>query len=132
MNAREVAVRAMGLVIVLVLLVSAAATASAQIYVPESLDRYFRIESHVERKAKGPVVWGYVYNKTNIHVERMVIKVEALDAAGAVIGSRSEWVHGLVPANDRAYFEVRVAEGAGYRVQVESFDWTGRGGGGGA
>jgi len=117
------------LVIAVLVLAAATVTAATEIYAPQSLERYFRIETHVERGAKGPVVWGYVYNNTNIHAERMIVKVDALDASGAVIRSTTTWVPGLVPATYRAYFETRVPEGAQYRVQVLSFDWTGRGGG---
>ena len=117
--------------IVAVLVFTAGTVTAAEIYTPESLDRYFQIETHVERGAKGPVVWGYVYNKTNIIAERMVVQVDALDASGALIRSTTTWVPGLVPATYRAYFETRAPEGAQYRVRVLSFDWTGRGGGSG-
>ena len=116
-------------VVVFAMLVLAARSVSAGLFVTQSLDRWFRIETHVERRARGPVVWGYVYNNTNLHAEKMTVKVETLDAAGAVIGSTTTWVPGLVPATNRAYFETRAAEGAQYRVQVLSFDWTGRGSG---
>jgi len=118
------------LVIAVLVLTAGTVTAATEIYAPQSLERYFRIETHVERGAKGPVVWGYVYNNTNIHAEKMIVKVDALDASGAVIRSTTTWVPGLVPATYRAYFETRVPEAAQYRVQVLSFDWTGRGGGG--
>jgi hypothetical protein len=119
------------LVIAALILTARTVTAATVIYAPQSLDRYFRIETHVERGAKGPVVWGYVYNNTNLHAERMVVQVDALDASGAVVGSTTTWVPGLVPPTYRAYFETRAPEGAQYRVQVLSFDWTGRGGGSG-
>jgi hypothetical protein len=105
-----------------------AGAASAQIYAPESLERYFRVETHVERKAGRVVVWGYIYNQTNLHADRMTVRVDTLDAAGSVIGSTSTWVPGLVPANSRAYFEARAADGARHRVEVLAFDWMGRGG----
>lgn len=116
--------------VTIAMLVLTAGTVSAQIYAPESLARYFSIETHVERRAKGPVVWGYVYNNTNLPAERMTVRVDALDGSGGVTGSATTWVPGLVPANNRAYFEARAPEGAQYRVQVVSFDWLGRGGSG--
>lgn len=119
------------LVIAVLVLTAGTVTAATEIYAPQSLDRYFRIETHVERRAKGPIVWGYVYNNTNLPAERMVVQVDALDPSGAVVGSTTTWVPGLVPATYRAYFETRVPEGAQYRVRVLSFDWTGRGGGSG-
>ena len=116
-------------VVAMPILLAAPVTAATGLYAPESLDRWFRIETHVERGTKGPVVWGHVYNKTNLHAEKMVVRVDALDASGAVMGSTTTWVAGLVPATNRAYFETRAPEGARYRVEVVSFDWTGRGSG---
>ncbi len=105
--------------------------ASAQtLYAPASLDRWFRIETHVEHKGSRTVVWGYVYNNTNVAAERMTIQVEALDASGTVIGTKSTWVFGIIPATYRSYFETPAPEGAEYRARVLSFDWTGRGSGG--
>ena len=118
------------LVIAILVLTAGTVAAASEIYAPQSLERYFRIETHVERDAKGPIVWGYVYNQTNLHAERMVVEVDVLDASGAQIRSTTTWVPGLVPATNRAYFETRVPEGPQYRVRVLSFDWTGRGGGG--
>jgi len=45
--------------------------ASAQIFVPQSLDRYFRIEWQVTRDRKGPAIEGYVYNTAAQTAERM-------------------------------------------------------------
>ncbi len=123
--------RLIRVVVAIVVLALTAGVAPAQtLYAPESLDRWFRVETHVERRAKGPVVWGYVYNNTNLLAERMTVQVEAFDASGAVIGTTTTWVPGLVPATYRAYFETRAPEAAQYRARVLSFDWTGRGAGG--
>ena len=117
------------LLTVIAVLALTAGGVSAQLFAPESLERWFRIETHVEHRAQGAVVWGYVYNNTNLHAEKMTVQVDALDAAGAVTGSTTTWVPGLVPATYRAYFETRAPAGTQYRVRVLSFDWTGRGSG---
>ena len=82
-------------------LLTGAAGVSAQIYAPQTLERYFRLEWDVTRGRKGPVVEGYVYNT------------------------------GWVPMAGRAYFRASVSDAARYRVQVLSFDWARSGGGGG-
>ena len=102
--------------------------ASAQLYAPESLARYFRIEWQAARAVRGPVVEGYVYNQGALQVERMQLVIERLDGSGKVAGSSTVWVLGGVPLGGRAWFRASVAEAAGYRVQVLAFDWVGRGG----
>ncbi len=82
-------------------LLTGAAGVSAQIYAPQTLERYFRLEWDVTRGRKGPVVEGYVYNT------------------------------GWVPMDGRAYFRASVSDAASYRVQVLTFDWVRSGGGGG-
>jgi hypothetical protein len=56
--------------------------------------------------------------------------VETLDASGAVVARNIGFVRGVVPLNDRTYFEVPLkVSGASYRVSVTSLDWKGGGGG---
>jgi hypothetical protein len=118
-------------VLVALVLITGAARAPAQIYAPESLERYFRLEWQVTRDKKGPVVEGYVYNKAAQGAERMRLLIERLDGSGAVVGSSTIWVLGGVPMESRAYFQASVPEAARYRVRVLTFDWGARGGGGG-
>jgi hypothetical protein len=126
-------VRAALLALTLVALLTPPALATPEPYVPESLARYFRLEWGTRHGARGTLVEGYVYNQSRRVAERMVIEIERLDAAGAVVGRSSTWVAGLVPMNSRAYFSARVPEADTYRVRVISFDWScaGSGGGGG-
>jgi len=109
-------------------LLTSAAGVSAQIYAPQSLERYFRLEWEVSHGKKGPAIEGYVYNKGPRPSERMRLQIERLDASGRVVGSSTVWVLGGVPMDGRAYFSASVPDATGYRVQVLSFDWTGRGG----
>ncbi|HEV8615910.1 MAG TPA: hypothetical protein VGU22_10495 [Methylomirabilota bacterium] len=104
-----------------------AARAPAQNYAQESLDRYFRIEWQVTRDRRGPHVSGYVYNLYQQGTDRVLLRIDRLDASGAVIGTSTAWLLGGVPPDNRAYFDVRVADAPVYRVQVTSFDWVGRG-----
>jgi hypothetical protein len=112
-------------------LLTGAAGSSAQIYAPESLERYFRLEWEVTRGRKGPAIEGYIYNKGPRPAERMRLQIEHLGVSGRVVGSSTTWVLGGVPMGGRAYFSASVPEATSYRVQVLSFDWSGGGGGSG-
>jgi hypothetical protein len=117
------------LALVALLLLASTGRTAAQNYAQESLDRYFRLEWQVTRDARGSRVTGFVYNLYHQPTDRVRLRVDALDAAGAVTARSGAWVAGGVPPDNRAWFEVRVPEAPAYRVQVESFDWVGRGGG---
>jgi hypothetical protein len=99
-------------------------------YAPATLDRYFGIEYRTATGARGPVLEGYVYNRTAMLADRMRLHIEMLDATGRVLGSTTTWVLGGVPPDNRAWFQAPVPPAASYRVEVLSFDWVGRGGGG--
>jgi hypothetical protein len=117
--------------IVALLLASAAPGRAQTLYVPETTDRYFRIEFDVSRNRKGPAVEGYVYNRGRQAAQRVRLQIQRVDAAGSVVGSSTIWVHGDVPMEARAFFSASVPEAASYRVQVVSFDWACQGGGSG-
>src|SRR2546428_426965 len=112
-------------------LLTGAVGVSAEIYAPESLERYFRLEWEVTRGRKGPGIEGYVYNQAMRTAEHMRLQIERLDATGKVVGSSTAWVFGTIRVDGRAYFNASVPEASNYRVQVLSFDWTCGGGGGG-
>ena len=101
-----------------VALVNAPAPA-AEIYAPETLDRYFKLEW----SRAGRNVNGYVYNSANRHAAHMILLVEGIDGAGTVVTKTTTWVRD-VPPNNRAFFEVAVPTAAAYRVSVLSFDWV--------
>ena len=87
---------------------------------PATADHYFR----VQWEAGPSILTGHVENLSNLPVERMELRVERLDASGAVIGSQRAWVLGVVVPNQRTYFSTPVATAASYRVTIRSFDWT--------
>jgi hypothetical protein len=99
-------------------------------YAPATLEYYFRLDWQVTQSAKGPVVEGYVYNKSGLTADRMLLRVDELDTADKVVGSKTVWVLGGVPPNNRAWFQARVPQAAKYHVEIVGFDWVGRGGGG--
>ena len=99
----------------------------AEIYAAESLQRYFRIEWQVTQSARGPVIEGYVNNKTDMRASRMLLEIERLDGAGQVVGRSSVWVLGDVPPGGRAYFEIPMSvDGQTYGVTVHAFEFGSR------
>jgi hypothetical protein len=99
-------------------------------YAPQTLDFYFRLEWQATSAARGPVVEGYVYNKSALYADRMLLRIDELDAAGKVVDSKTTWVLGGVPPNNRGWFSARVPAATSYRVEIVGFDWVGRGGSG--
>ena len=92
---------------------------AAEVYAPETLDRYFKLEW----SRAGRNVNGYVYNAGNRRAAHMILLVEGLDGSGNTVNKTTTWVRD-VPPNNRAFFEVAVPTAAAYRVSVQSFDWV--------
>src|SRR3990172_9284083 len=92
------------LALTMAVLLGGAGAASAQLYAPESLERYFRLEWQATHDRQGPAIEGYVYNRGAQHAERMRLVIERLDRAGQVAGSSAVWVLGPVPLGDRGPF----------------------------
>jgi hypothetical protein len=116
---------------VLAPLLLASTALAAPTYARETLDFYFRLDWQATSAARGPTVEGYVYNKSSLFADRMLLRIDELDGAGNVVGSKTTWVLGGVPPNNRSYFSTRVPAAASYRVEIVGFDWVGRGGGSG-
>ena len=103
----------------------------AQMFAPESLQRYFRVEWQPTQNRRGSAIEGYVYNTSYRTAQRVSLQIERVDASGRVVGSSTLWIPGEVPMSDRIYFSASVPAAASYRVQVLSFDWSCQGGSGG-
>lgn len=106
---------------------------AAAVSAPSGIDSRIRLDWEAATKRGGkPVIQGYVYNDYGRPASQVRLLVETLDASGATTARAIGFVHGIVPFNNRAYFEVPIkVTGASYRVTVTSFDWGGGGGGGG-
>jgi hypothetical protein len=97
-----------------------------------TVDARIRLDWEVGTRRGRPVIQGYVYNDYLRAAYNVQLLVETLDASGTVIVRGVGFVRGIVPFNDRAYFEVPLKmPGASYRVSVTAFDWKDTGGGGG-
>jgi hypothetical protein len=113
----------------LAMLLTAATTAAAQNYGISGAERYFRVEAEgIKSKRWGPEVGGYIYNDYGASAANVRLLIEGQDASGATVSSVVAQVAGVVPGNNRLYFEVRVPAAETYRVRVLSWDFI-RGGG---
>ena len=66
---------------------------------------------------------GYVYSKYGTAITEVRLLAQALDASGNVVGQKLEWVPGIVPGLQRAYFRISgLPPAAHYRVSVWSFE----------
>jgi hypothetical protein len=82
------------------------------------------------RPGKRPlIVEGYVYNKRSWRATRVLLRVESLDAAGAVLATSIRPLNREIPLSDRVYFEVPALVAApAYRVSVEYVFWRDKSG----
>ena len=86
-------------------------------------DSYFKLEWQPDERRGKPMVSGYVTNQWGLPTKNVRLRVEALDAAGAVTASYIGYVNGFVTPGAHVYFEVPVQTKApSYRVTVLSFD----------
>ena len=93
----------------------------------------FIVEAHPDLFRGRPVVAGRVYNKRAMQATRVQLRIEAVNAAGAVVGSGVRFLDRDINPSDRVYFEVPPpVTGAAYRVTVDYVFWRPGGGGGGA
>ena len=113
----------------LMLAIASPSIGTAHSYGVYGSERYFTVESEVGERHGRPVVRGYVTNQFGLSARNVRLRVEALDAADAVIGTQIGYVSGEVVSGRRVYFEVPVMDKAPkYRVTVLSFDlFQGRG-----
>jgi hypothetical protein len=92
----------------------------------------FRVEAYRDVRGGRPVAVGYVYNKWTLLATHVQLRVETLDAAGAVTATAGRFLDRDINPNDRVYFEVTPgADGPAYRVTVTYVSWQPGGGGAG-
>lgn len=103
---------------VIVLAVTAGAAAGVTQELPFQVEWRYDAES-----PRGPVVTGYVYNRSVYRVAAVRLRVEVLDGGGRVIDERSGWALGDIAAGAAGYFLVSVPPTQGaYRITVMSYD----------
>src|SRR5262245_24125214 len=87
-------------------------------------DQFFRIQySTTSRGSQQSEISGYVYNDYGEAAANVQLEITELDEDGHPIASETRPVAGLVPAEGRAYFDVRMPRSASYRITVRGFDF---------
>jgi hypothetical protein len=89
-----------------------------------TVEHYFRVQWEATPGPRGPEIAGFVENISDLPVDRMRLVVERLDAGGAVVGTSTTWVMGIVVPHHRSYFSTRVPAASTYRVRILTFDWS--------
>ena len=120
------------LAIAAVVLVGCAPVAltSPQALVSETSD--FRVEAEPAAGKRGPGVEGYIYNKRGMLAKNVRLRVDSLDAAGAVVATTVRPLDRDIGISDRVYFQVPAATAApAYRVTVDYVLWRSGAGGSG-
>ena len=118
--------RAAGAVFLVVGAMLAVSLADAQ---EVSREPGFRVEWALDPPRRDAVtVSGYVYNERHEMVRYVQVRIQVVDAAGAVVAQRYHSVVGDIPPGGRAFFVgVAPAGAAAYRVNVASFQQLGGG-----
>jgi hypothetical protein len=100
------------------------ATAATQKASPTLSDQFFRVEWTAKPGPDGSSrITGYVYNQYGEAAQNVELKISELDASGHAASSVTRPVFGTVPAEDRAYFDVKAPSSSSYQVAVQSFDF---------
>src|SRR5881628_2230756 len=118
-----------GLVIVMSLLGSVASS-PAQNFGMSGAEKYFTIDWEPGRYRGRPSVRGYIANHWGLAATNLSLKVEGLDAAGAVTSTTIDRIPGDVAPGSRVYFEVLATPAPSYRLSVMTYTWVEGGGGG--
>jgi hypothetical protein len=117
---------------VLVGLLVAAAGASAQTFTPQS-PQGLSVTFTTERAGGTRVlVFGEVRNSNTSPAQHVVLIAEGLDQDSRVVSRARGYVLGIVPSRGTTPFEIRISSSGSerrYRVQIESFEFSGSGGG---
>jgi hypothetical protein len=86
-------------------------------------EHWLRVDWTAQVRPTGHDIDGYVYSKHGSNIVNVQLLAQGLDANGNVVGQKIEWVQGVVPALQRAYFRIpNMPPAARYRVSVWAFD----------
>jgi hypothetical protein len=100
-------------------------TGAEAVMTPSGIDPRLRLDWDAGKSMRGrPEVSGYVYNDYGRAAFNVRLIVETLDGSGQVVDRAYGYVVGIVPALNRASFDVPLrTEGASYRIAITSFEW---------
>lgn len=68
-------------------------------------------------------ITGYVYNDSGDAAVNVALRIHEIDASERDVTIELAPVRETIPANGRAYFDVRVPSSRSYRVDVSAFDF---------
>jgi hypothetical protein len=86
-------------------------------------ESWLRVDWTANARPGGHEIDGYVYSKHGTNIVNVRLLAQGLDASGNVVGQKVEWVQGVVPALQRAYFRIpNMPAAASYRVSVWAFE----------
>lgn len=86
-------------------------------------ERYFTLNSQWTQAGGRPIVHGTIRNDADCGTRRIQLLVEGLDATGAVVSQRIEWLGTALQPGERTYFEFPAGGPVtSYRVSVFAFD----------
>jgi ABC-type proline/glycine betaine transport system substrate-binding protein len=86
-------------------------------------EHWLRLEWTATARANGQAIDGYVYNKRGSPVADVQLLAQGLDGAGKVVDQKIEWVPGMVPGLQRAYFRIpAMRQAERYQVTVWAFN----------
>ena len=106
-------------------------TASADTQADQQLEenlasQFFRVDFNAKPDGNGKTrITGYVYSDKGRAADQVQLHITELDASGKPIGSYFERMLETVPAEGRAYFDVKVptsAQAASYHVGVSAWN----------
>src|SRR5688500_13698363 len=69
-------------------------------------ENYFKLDWTAQPTGSGTEIGGYVYNQYGSPATNVQVLAQALDERGNVVAQKLEWVPGMVPPLDRAFFRV--------------------------
>jgi hypothetical protein len=123
MNALKAGIVAAGTLMLL-----AAMSVSAQVPPPLSPlvvdgESYFRLAWQPGEVRGRAVLRGTIANTSDYRARRIQLLIEGLDAGGAILHQRVEWLGSDLPPGAQVYFETPVGgPAASYRVRLFAFD----------
>jgi hypothetical protein len=86
-------------------------------------ENWLSLDWTAEARGTGQDINGYVHSKHGTNIVNVQLLAQGLDANGNVVGQKVEWLQGVVPGLQRAYFRIpNMPPAARYRVSVWWFE----------
>jgi hypothetical protein len=114
--------RSIGILLLLLLVTAAVSLGQPSVNTTETED--FTVTAQPGTWCGRPALEGYVYNKRTMRASRVRLRVDTLDAAGAVTSSEVRPLDRDINSSERAFFQFPQPTAApAYRVTVDYVFW---------